>query len=39
MRSIVVALWIIAAVACCALCGCGIATAVRRSKERHAATH
>ena len=37
----VVALWVIAVVACCVLCGWGIATAVRRSKERRtrAAVH
>jgi hypothetical protein len=32
----VIALWIVAIAACSALCGWGIATAVRRSKERHA---
>jgi hypothetical protein len=32
----VVALWIFAIVACCALCVWGIATAVRRSRERDA---
>jgi hypothetical protein len=37
--AMVVALWIIAIVACCTLCGWGIATAVRRSKERRALTH
>lgn len=33
--------WITGIVACCALCGWGIATAVRRSKERRtrALTH
>ena len=35
----VVFLWITAIVACCALCGWGIATAVKRSKERRAVTH
>jgi hypothetical protein len=30
----VAVLWIIGIVACCSLCGWGIATAVRRSKER-----
>jgi hypothetical protein len=29
----VIALWIVAIVACCALCGWGIATALRRPKE------
>ncbi len=32
----VIALWIFAIVACCALCVWGIATAVRRSNERRA---
>jgi hypothetical protein len=32
----VIALWIVAVAACFALCGWGIATAVRRSKERRA---
>jgi hypothetical protein len=32
----VIALWILAIVACCALCVWGIATAVRRSNERRA---
>jgi len=31
--------WIALAITCCALCGWGIATAVRRSKERHAVHH
>jgi hypothetical protein len=37
----VIALWIFAIVACCALCVWGIATAVRRSNERraHAVRH
>ena len=34
----VVALWIFAIVACCALCVWGIATAVRRSRERRSGT-
>ena len=32
----VVVLWIAGVVACCSLCGWGIATAARRSKERRA---
>jgi hypothetical protein len=32
----VIALWILAIVACCSLCVWGIATAVRRSNERRA---
>lgn len=32
----VIALWIFAILACCALCGWGIGTAVRRSNERRA---
>ena len=31
-----IALWVIAVVACCVLCAWGLATAVRRSRERHA---
>jgi hypothetical protein len=31
-----IALWVAAAVACCALCAWGIATVVRRSRERDA---
>lgn len=29
-----IALWVMVAAACCLACGWGIATAVRRSKER-----
>jgi hypothetical protein len=37
----ILALWVVAAIACCTLCGWGIAAAVRRSKERraHATMH
>jgi hypothetical protein len=31
----VTVLWIIAAILCVALCAYGIATAIRRSKDRH----
>lgn len=34
--AMVIALWIVAVAACFALCGWGIASAVRRSKERRA---
>ena len=34
-----IVLWISVALACCALCGWGIATAIRRSKDRRAITH